>query len=293
MFDKKEEVKSLWFWELVILWSVVLATLLTLVATYFIVDYKVKSAILSSEYEKSWWKENYELLVKLNTQQLSAIRSEYWDDIPTAGGNQVNQDNSDWWDSLLKMDLSKVEKIKEGTYIMWNPDAKVSFVEYSDLECPFCKRLHQSWVIENILNAYWDDVNFIFKHFPLDSIHPMAAMEAEALECVWEIGWSSKYYEFIEKVFETSATNGRSFDEWTISDLAWTIWIDRDSVLSCINSNKYSDKVAANMSEWSSLWVTWTPWNILINNETWDYSLLPWAYPFDNFKTVIDTLLNK
>ena len=59
----------------------------------------------------------------------------------------------------------KINILKEWTYVQWNKNAEITFIEYSDLECPFCKRLHTNWTISDILKNYDWKVNFIFKHF--------------------------------------------------------------------------------------------------------------------------------
>ena len=260
--------------------------------TYFIVDKKVNSIvrgeILNIEYEKVWWKDNFELMSKLTTDQLTQYRARYWDSIPDAGGQAWP---SAWsWEPTM-IDIEKAASLKEWAYIKWKPDARITFIEYSDLECPFCKKLHSEWTIDQLLESYPDDVNFIFKHFPL-GFHEMAAMEAEASECVWELAWSDKYYEFIETVFAASKTDGNSFTKESISDLAWTIWVDSGSVLSCVESGKYTQKVKDQTAEWASFGVTWTPWNVLVDNSTWEFKILPWAYPVTDFKTIIDGFLS-
>jgi len=269
--------------------------LTVVLSTYIIVDKKVwsvvKDEVLKIEYDKVWWKENYDFMKKSTAKQLEQYRAQFWDDLekmPEANDAPVKEENDKWG----SVSLEKVEKMKVWTYVMWKADADISFIEYSDLECPFCKRLHSQGTITDVLWEYSDSVNYIFKHFPLD-FHVQAAMEAEALECVWELGWSEKYYEFMEKVFSVSKTNWNSFTKESISELAGTIWIDKASVLSCVESWKYTEKVKAQMNEWASLWVTGTPWNIIINNKTWEYKLLPWAYPASEFKKIIDWFLNK
>lgn len=65
-----------------------------------------------------------------------------------------------------------------------NPEAPVTIVEYSDFQCPFCARGFET--MEQVLEKYPQDVKFVFKHFPLDSIHPWARPAAIASECAGE-----------------------------------------------------------------------------------------------------------
>ncbi|MBP7841425.1 thioredoxin domain-containing protein [Patescibacteria group bacterium] len=78
---------------------------------------------------------------------------------------------------------SELANIKKNAYIEGNPNARLTVLEYSDLECPFCKRHHQNGTIAKLLKNYPDDVNHIFRQFPLNNIHPDAQKAAEATEC--------------------------------------------------------------------------------------------------------------
>lgn len=271
---------------------------LTVVATYFIVDFKTKqisedvvAGVLSIEYDKVWWMENYKKINDISRKQIEEALSSY-NDSDTNNGNQADPAQVEETGWSISMD--QVEKVtKQDTYILWNPDAEISFVEYSDLECPFCKRLHDAGTIGQVLENYDWKVNFIFKQFPL-SFHANAQMEAEAALCVWDLAGGDKYYEFIEEVFANSKANGTSYTEETISDLWAWLGVDRESLLSCIASGKFTQQAKDEMEEGRSLFgITGTPGNVLINNKTGDWDKLPWAYPYENFKEKIDVLLEK
>ena len=82
----------------------------------------------------------------------------------------------------------KVRPISADDHILGNPNAPVKIVEYSDFECPFCKRFHDT--MNQIMDEYGKsgDVAWVFRHFPLDQLHPVKARtEAVASECISEI----------------------------------------------------------------------------------------------------------
>ena len=93
-----------------------------------------------------------------------------------------------------------LEEIKNDSYIKWNIDAKITWLEYSDLECPYCARLHNSDVESALKQKYWNDINIIFNHFPLD-FHKNAIPAAQILECVWEEKGSEWFYSLLQKSF--------------------------------------------------------------------------------------------
>ena len=252
---------------------------------------KIVANMLSIEYDKVWWIDNYMKIKEITKEQtlewLKQYDSQKWEvNAPVKIENKPVVS----WNTISLVQAKKV--ISEDTYILWNPDAEISFVEYSDLECPYCKKLHVWGTIEKVIKEYDWKVNFIFKQFPL-SFHAQAPMEAEAALCAWDLGWSEKYYEFIEKTFSNSKTNGRSYTKESISKLWAAIWLDEVKLLACIKSWKNKSLAQTQMSEGKTLFgVTWTPWNVFINNKTWEWDKLPWAQPFEAFKQKIDSLIN-
>lgn len=79
-------------------------------------------------------------------------------------------------------------------------NGKVTIVEFSDFECPYCVRAYPT--VKQILSEYKNDVSLYYKHFPLVQIHPNATKTAEASLCAGDQG---KFWEFHDKVFETQA----------------------------------------------------------------------------------------
>ena len=71
--------------------------------------------------------------------------------------------------------------ITDSDWIRGGRNAEVSVVEYSDLECPFCKR-HDA-TMKQLISEYDGKVNWVYRHFPLTQLHPKAPKEAEAAEC--------------------------------------------------------------------------------------------------------------
>lgn len=93
---------------------------------------------------------------------------------------------------------SKVPKLKEQDHVRGNRNAQVLLIEYSDFQCPFCQRFHPTAL--QVLEEYGDDVAWVYRHFPLDQLHPQARSAALASECVTEIGGDEAFWEFTDKV---------------------------------------------------------------------------------------------
>lgn len=84
-------------------------------------------------------------------------------------------------------------------YIRGNEDARIVVIEYSDIECPFCARFHTT--MKEALEVYPDDVAWVYRHFPLDQIHPNARKAAAAVECIGEQQGSDAYWEALDRMF--------------------------------------------------------------------------------------------
>ena len=81
------------------------------------------------------------------------------------------------------IELETLDDLLKDSYILGNSEAEITWIEYSDLECPFCARLHNDTVLDDVMQEYGDQVNFTLQHFPL-SFHVNALEAAQAMECV-------------------------------------------------------------------------------------------------------------
>ena len=78
--------------------------------------------------------------------------------------------------------------------------AKLVIVEYSDLECPFCKAFHST--MHQVMDENKGEIAWVYRHFPLTQIHPKAMQAALASECAWDQGGNEAFWKYADKVFE-------------------------------------------------------------------------------------------
>jgi protein-disulfide isomerase len=157
--------------------------------------------------------------------------------------------------------------------------AKVTIVEYSDFQCPFCARGYST--IENeVLKEYGDKVKFVYKHFPLN-FHPWAEPGAVAVECAAQQN-KEAYWKLYSYLFENQKEiNPQNLKEKSKEALKDTK-IDMAKWEKCYDNKDTLAQVKADMAEGQSVGVTGTP-AFLINGR-----LLSGAQPFQQFKNVID-----
>ena len=157
------------------------------------------------------------------------------------------------------------------------PDsAKVKIVEFSDFQCPFCQRFHPT--MKRIIEEYGNDVQWVYKHFPLDSIHPQARPAGNAAECAGEQG---KFWEFADELFVNQSQLGDAY----YKSLARDLDLNGSQFDSCVDSNKYADKVNADYQAGLAAGVQGTPASFINGN------LISGAQPYESVKAAVDSLL--
>lgn len=158
-----------------------------------------------------------------------------------------------------------------------NPKAKVVLIEYTDFQCPYCKKARP--VIDQILSTYGDKVKYVFKDFPL-SFHQKAPKAHQANNCA---GDQKKYWEYNTLLWEAK----KGLDEPALLEYAKGLGLDEGKFKSCLDSNKYASEIDQDISEGSEAGVTGTP-AYFINGIS-----LKGAQPFESFKKIIDEELNR
>ncbi len=122
--------------------------------------------------------------------------------------------------------------------------ADLILVDYSDLECPYCKIFHET--VAKIYEEHKDSgkVAWVYRHFPL-SIHSSAGTLAQASECVAELGGkdeSKSFWPFIDKVFAASDPS-KEPDLKQLPVYAKELGIDSKKFSECLSSGKYASKI--------------------------------------------------
>ncbi len=183
---------------------------------------------------------------------------------------------------LSEEQVSRIVKVSDADHIRGNIDAKVFLIEYSDYECPFCARFHPT--AKQVVDEYGDDVAWVFRHFPLEQIHQKARAAALASECVAEIGGEDAYWEFSDSIFA---------DQTQLNDIdavAASVGVSGGAYDSCVESEKYADKVEEQYQGGLTAGITGTPGNIVMN-QNGDAWLIPGALPYEQIKVTIDEAL--
>jgi protein-disulfide isomerase len=137
---------------------------------------------------------------------------------------------------------------------------KLTFIEYTDLECPYCKTFQPT--LTSLKSTYNGKVAFTTKHFPLN-IHPKAQRENGAAECA---GNQGKFFEYIKEIFAVTPSNNKLEDQ-VLFDTATTLGLDIDKFRSCVENKDYAVVQTADATEAQAVGATGTPFSILIDED--------------------------
>lgn len=165
--------------------------------------------------------------------------------------------------------------------------AKVVIVEYSDTECPFCKRFHGT--MHQILKETNGQIAWVYRHFPIEQLHAKAFKESLATECATEQGGNEIFWKYIDEIY-TQTNSNDSLPESALTGIALELGLDMVKFQDCLNTQKYKDLVDAQILSGQNLGVEGTPTSfVIVNGEVVD--TIKGALPFANVMSEIKDYL--
>lgn len=221
-----------------------------------------------------------------------------------------------------------IRTVQKDDHILGSTDAKITIVEFSDPECPFCKQFHAT--MHKVIETYGKDgkVAWVYRHFPIAQLHPKAQKEAEAMECASDQGNSSSplgasnevFWKYTDRLYETTKSNnsldigvynlpkdapadanGNAYyaqktpasktDAGQLTDIAISLGLDKTAFEACLSTGKFENKVKKDVEEATASGARGTPNSIIIVGR--EQVAMEGAQPFEAVKTLIDTLLKK
>jgi protein-disulfide isomerase len=156
-------------------------------------------------------------------------------------------------------------------------DAAVTVIEFSDFQCPYCARFY-SETLTQIIENYGDRIRFVYRDFPLTSLHANALKAAEASECADDQG---KYWEYHDLLFQNQA----ALDVDSLKSYATSLGLDTAAFNECLDSDTHKDEVRKDLEDGVAAGVQGTP-AFFINGQ-----LVSGAQPYANFQSAIETAL--
>lgn len=156
-------------------------------------------------------------------------------------------------------------------HILGNKNAKVTIVEYSDFECPFCQR-HEP-TVKQALTEFPNDVRLVYRHYPLTAIHPNAQKGAEASECAAKLGGDTAFWKMHDELFAAQAT-GQSNEVFV--QLAKKIGLNESAFKTCLDSGEMAGRVNEDVASGNDSGVQGTP-ATYVNGQGVDGGAVPYS----------------
>ncbi len=203
-----------------------------------------------------------------SSRQTAKTRAEFIDGLKKKANVEI---------SLPFPDLPTIDVSADDDAVRGNKNAPVTIIEFSDYQCPYCKR--NSETMKQIEEEYGDKVAIVFRDFPLQ-FHKQAQKAAEAAECAGDQG---KYWELHDYMF--SNQDKLAVDD--LKDAAKQLGLDSNAFNQCLDSGAQEAEVQADVRAGEALGIRGTP-IVFVNGK-----MINGARPFDSFKQIIDAELAK
>jgi protein-disulfide isomerase len=201
----------------------------------------------------------------LTAQKLDARRAAFTDGLRAAADVSV---------SLAEPAAFRASLDLEGAPVRGAMDAPVTIVEFSDFHCPFCRTVQPT--LTTLLERYAGQVRLVYKHLPLDVLHPEARRASEASWCA---GQQNRFWEFHDVIYRTG---GSDASDETLKRIGAQAGVDADAFAACLAGPEAARAVERDVAQGKALDLNGTP-GFFINGRE-----LHGAQPLESFVRIID-----
>lgn len=182
-----------------------------------------------------------------------------------------------------------VRPVSDDDHIRGDKNAAVVLVEFSDLECSFCKRFHGT--AQRAVEEFDGQLAWVYRHFPLDSLHRKARAEAIATECVAELAGNDAFWVYVDRIFEVTPSND-GLDLNLLLDFAIDLNIDRDTFIECVAREDIAARVQEDVEDAIASGGTGTPYSVLISSNGTIVPFSGWR-PYSELEAAVNALLEE
>jgi protein-disulfide isomerase len=158
---------------------------------------------------------------------------------------------------------ANIKPVTADDHILGNPAAKILAVEYSDTECPFCKTFAET--MTKIVDTYGKDstVAWVYRQYPIVSLHSRSPKEAEATECVNKLSGNDVFWKYLQKIYIVTPSNN-GLDPAQLAILAASFGVDKQAFQTCLDNNTFTAKVQSDVNDATAAGAQGTPFTVLI-----------------------------
>lgn len=198
------------------------------------------------------------------------------------GNNNIvnNQDNI--IDNGGQVPNIEIKALGKDDWVLGNDKAKISIIEFSDADCPFCTSFHTT--MKQIIKDYDGKVKWGYRHFPLVSLHPEAPKKAEAIECVGEQGGNDKVWAFMDKLYVSAKPTLAE-----LGDIVKSLGLNSGKFTECLDSGKYTNRVSDHSNQAQAAGAQGTPYSVVLVGD--QKIPINGAFPIAEVKKILDSLV--
>lgn len=184
----------------------------------------------------------------------------------------------------------EVRPVDEDDHIRGNPNAPIVIVEYSDYDCPFCKSHHET--MNQVMTDYGatGQVAWVYRHFPIEQLHPNAPALALASECVADLGGNEAFWTFSDLVFGERARNELT-NMTKLGSYATQAGVNEAAFNTCLTDATFTDKVEEDFVDAANAGAQGTPYSLVLVGG--QQGVINGAQPYEAVKQIIDTLITQ
>ena len=174
-------------------------------------------------------------------------------------------------------------------------NAPITLIEFSDYECPFCKR-HFDQTYPQLKKDYIDTgkVKLVYRDYPLSFHDPMATYEAQAANCAKEGGGDVAYFKIHDEIFKRTTSNGTGLALDKLSVIANDLGLNGSALQTCLDTEKYKAEVDKDLADATKVGASGTPTFFIgksTENGIIEGTKIVGAQPFSVFQAEIDKQL--
>ena len=190
--------------------------------------------------------------------------------------------------SVLEDKIPRAVDETDADYILGNPNAPILLIEYSDYECPFCKRYHNT--LRQIMDEYGvtGKVAWVYRQYPLTALHPNAPMLAETALCVGKVGGSGAFWDFTDNVYDSREPT--DFTNVTrVPDFIEAAGVDLAEHEACLKSGWAKERLELDMRDGYDAGVRGTPYTFIVVGG--EQAIVNGAQPYEVVKGIVSNLI--
>lgn len=202
----------------------------------------------------------------------------------SGSSNNTDQDVSDSQqeqeatETTAQPSPANILAVTQEDHIRGDINAPVKIVEFSDTECPYCKRFHETMI--EALERYEGQVAWVYRHAPLDSLHSKARREAVATECAAQVGGNDGFWKYMDRLMEITPSNNQ-LDLALLPSIASDVGLDQSAFEACLADETFAqEKIQNQLEDAINSGMRGTPYSIVIAPNGKKF-VINGAYPLD------------